>query len=241
MADLKLCPFCGGTATLRTTGGWSGIGCSTAKCPALLLALVFRTPEEARAVWNRRATVGIAIPDAPSGRVVWALDEEQRLYEALAKRAAARAAGGVVASDANDENPHVMSALNSGWVRAPEWLLPDDMQALRRFCETCEDAQDYDVPKDRMRRLAELGVVQWCGGSRYSMTAFGQHVLDLLPEGWPRLPLNTQADHDAFSREAIERNAGVDACSVNQLSSRMCERGTKGCTTSHGVGEVKRG
>lgn len=61
----------------------------------------------------------------------------------------------------NDEDPHVMSALNAGVQRAANeaaWLLPDDMRALQRFCETCEDAQPWDVPKDRMRRLAELGV-----------------------------------------------------------------------------------
>lgn len=93
--------------------------------------------------------------------------------------------------------------------RAPAWLLPDDRQALQRFCETCEDSQPYDVPKDRMRRLAELGVIQWGGGARYSITAFGQHVLDLLPEGWPRLPLKTQADHDADSRAAVNSAHGV--------------------------------
>lgn len=84
-----------------------------------------------------------------------------------------------------------------------DWLLLDDLDALRRFCETSEDGQPYDVPKERMRRLAEIGAVRWCGASRYEMTAFGQHVLDLLPEGWPRLPLRTQADHDAYSRAAI--------------------------------------
>lgn len=92
---------------------------------------------------------------------------------------------------------------DTGGGAAPGWLLPEDAQALKRFCETCEDSQPYDVPKDRMRRLAELGVIQWSGGARYSITAFGQHVLDLLPEGWPRLPLKTQADHDADSRAAL--------------------------------------
>lgn len=93
----------------------------------------------------------------------------------------------------------------------PQWLLPDDMQALQRFCETSEDSQPYDVPKDGMRRLAELGVVQWRGASRYSMTAFGQHVLDLLPEGWPRLPLKTQADHDADWHASIRKATGEPA------------------------------
>jgi hypothetical protein len=98
---------------------------------------------------------------------------------------------------------------------ARTWLLPDDMAALQRFYETCEDNQPYDVPKDRMKRLAELGVIQWHGAARYSITAFGQHVLDLLPEGWPRLPLKTHADHDAHTNAAIKEasgDVGVNPC-----------------------------
>lgn len=107
----------------------------------------------------------------------------------------------------------------AAWNRRPDaaWLQPDDMQALQRFCETSEDSQPYDVPKDRMRRLAELGVIQWCGASRYTITAFGQYVLDLLPDGWPRTPLKTHADHNAYASAEINKasgNAGVTACSA---------------------------
>lgn len=64
MADLKPCPFCGGTAILRTASCWSGIGCLTDKCPASLHALMFRTSAEAAVVWNRRAAAGVpASPD----------------------------------------------------------------------------------------------------------------------------------------------------------------------------------
>lgn len=107
--------------------------------------------------------------------------------------------------------PHGMAS-----VEAPGWLLPEDMQALKRFCETCEDSQPYDVPKDRMRRLAEIGVIQWGGGACYSLTAFGQHVLDLLPKGWPRLPLKTQADHDAYQRALVENASGALASHNDQ-------------------------
>lgn len=89
-----------------------------------------------------------------------------------------------------------------------KWLLLEDAQALERFYETSEDGQPYDVPKFRMKRLAELGVIQWCGGARYSLTAFGQHMLDLLPEGWPRLPLKTHADHNAYVNAEIDRASG---------------------------------
>lgn len=96
-----------------------------------------------------------------------------------------------------------------GVASVPTWLLPDDMQALQRFYETSEDSQPYDMPKERMVRLAELGVVQKHGRATYSMTAFGQHVLDLLPDGWPRLPLKTHADHDAYTNAQIDAAAGV--------------------------------
>ncbi|WP_298929110.1 hypothetical protein [uncultured Ramlibacter sp.] len=84
---------------------------------------------------------------------------------------------------------------------AVRWLQPDDLAALRRFYETCEDNQPYDVDADQMKRLAELGAANFEGRSRYSVTAFGGWLLDLLPEDWPRLPLKTHADHDAYSRE----------------------------------------
>lgn len=49
------CPFCNGAAELRERGGWSGVGCNTTQCPALLHALMFKTAAEAVSTWNRRA------------------------------------------------------------------------------------------------------------------------------------------------------------------------------------------
>lgn len=60
MAELKPCPFWGDEAIWRGSGGWCGIGCHTDKCPAYLHALMFRTSDEAEAVWNRRASGNIA-------------------------------------------------------------------------------------------------------------------------------------------------------------------------------------
>lgn len=97
---------------------------------------------------------------------------------------------------------------DAGEATAEQWLLPADMSALTRFCETCEDGQPYDVGKAQMKRLSELGVIQWCGASRYSITAFGQFVLDLLPEGWPRRPLKTHSDHDAYTATTM-RDGGA--------------------------------
>jgi hypothetical protein len=124
--------------------------------------------------------------------------------------------------------------LTRGVTAEAAWLLPNDMEALKRFYETSEDSQPYDVPKDRMLRLAEIGVLQKHGGSRYSLTAFGQHVLDLLPEGWPRLPLKTHADHDAYTNAQIDAAAGVlgtvkerrdvlNRCGNCRVSGKLCD------------------
>jgi len=54
----------------------------------------------------------------------------------------------------------------------------DELAAFCRFCETCEDFESggYDVPKEDMQRLARIGVVRWCGGSRYETTDFGDVI-----------------------------------------------------------------
>lgn len=87
-----------------------------------------------------------------------------------------------------------------------ELLQPDDMAALRRFYECCEDSQPYDVPKDRMKRLAELGAVQWCGGARYSLTSFGSMALG---SEFATAPLLTHSDHDAKSRDEFNKAHGL--------------------------------
>lgn len=73
-----------------------------------------------------------------------------------------------------------------------EWLSAIDFAWLCRFSEFCKDfeADGYDVPKDAMKRLACLGVVRWCGGSRYETTAFGDFVVEQAFEQNPSLPLS---------------------------------------------------
>ncbi|WP_368570643.1 hypothetical protein [Acinetobacter baumannii] len=79
------------------------------------------------------------------------------------------------------------------------FLQKDDLNNLKRFNETCEDDQDYDIPKEKMRRLAELGVVRRHSKSYYSITRFGMYVLNQNDELY-KLPLKTQSDNDAESR-----------------------------------------
>lgn len=82
------------------------------------------------------------------------------------------------------------------------FLQEDDLNNLKRFNETCEDSQDYDVPKEKMQRLAELGVVRRHSKRYYSITSFGMYVLNQNDELY-KLPLKTQSDNDAEFRFSL--------------------------------------
>lgn len=84
-------------------------------------------------------------------------------------------------------------------------LQSDDYEALERFAETCEDGQEYDVPKEKMTRLAELGVVQHKGAGRYNITSFGMQLVSHVFSQKPSFPLTTHADNEA--RYTAEFNA----------------------------------
>ncbi len=49
-------------------------------------------------------------------------------------------------------------------------LTPEERAAALRFCETCQDDEGYDVPKPMMKRLVELGLVEYKGFGRYQQT-----------------------------------------------------------------------
>ncbi|WP_350404324.1 hypothetical protein ABCR88_07690 [Pseudomonas sp. W17] len=53
---------------------------------------------------------------------------------------------------------------------------------LLRFHETTEDGQGYDVPKERMKSLASVGLVRWVGGSRYEFTDAGTELRAFLAQ-----------------------------------------------------------
>lgn len=59
--------------------------------------------------------------------------------------------------------------------------IPEQMaRDLARFNETCEDGQEYDIPKERMRAMASFGLVRWCGGSRFEITDCGMAALEVM-------------------------------------------------------------
>jgi len=64
-----------------------------------------------------------------------------------------------------------------------EWvgLTNDERKALERFTETCDDGEGYDVPKQMMQRLAQIGVVHHTSGGIYSTTEFGRWVIEAAP------------------------------------------------------------
>lgn len=81
------------------------------------------------------------------------------------------------------------------------YLQPADLGDLMRFLETTDDGEGYDIGKQAIKRLADLGVVQSHGFGRYSMTAFGHFALEHMFKQSPSLPLMTDDDRD---RAAID-------------------------------------
>jgi len=60
----------------------------------------------------------------------------------------------------------------------PVALTEDERKALGCFQETTDDGEGYDVPKQMMRRLAQIGVVHHASRGIYGITDFGHFVLD---------------------------------------------------------------
>lgn len=56
----------------------------------------------------------------------------------------------------------------------------DQCNELLRFNETCEDGQEYDVRRGMMKSLTYVGMVRWCGGSRFEITDAGISAIEDL-------------------------------------------------------------
>lgn len=96
---------------------------------------------------------------------------------AMRDNACARTAAPVPSSEAAKQ-ALPQSECNAALRAAPAGLLnADELAALQRFDECAQDGEGYDVPKDMMQRLAEIGVVQRRSGAYYQATVFGQQVL----------------------------------------------------------------
>jgi len=63
-------------------------------------------------------------------------------------------------------------------LRLPFAILEHELNDLRRFHECAMDGEGYDVPKERMHHLAEIGLVRRSSGNYYETTVFGTSVLN---------------------------------------------------------------
>lgn len=61
----------------------------------------------------------------------------------------------------------------------------EQVRDLQRFFETSEDNQGYDVPTDRMKALARLGLVRSLGFNSYEFTDVGDSVVEKLRQSTP--------------------------------------------------------
>jgi hypothetical protein len=59
-------------------------------------------------------------------------------------------------------------------------LTEQQSRDLLRFHETTEDGQGYDVPAERMKALARVGLIRSTGFKRYEFTNVGSSVVTRL-------------------------------------------------------------
>lgn len=57
-------------------------------------------------------------------------------------------------------------------------ILDEELQDLHRFHECVSDGEGYDVPKERMKRLAEVGLLRRVTANIYEHTTFGLSVIN---------------------------------------------------------------
>ncbi len=88
-------------------------------------------------------------------------------------------------------------------VTGTPFLQEEDQHLLDRFIETTEDNEGFDIGKEAIKRLANLGVVESLGFGRYGVTVFGYWVHEHYWYQNPSLPLKTNLDRDADARAAI--------------------------------------
>lgn len=81
------------------------------------------------------------------------------------------------------------------WPRLQE----QDINALMRFNETCEDGEGYDIGAEAMSRLVEIGLAGKGPHGIRSITPFGQWVINAREGEVDLEPLKTEEDNIAES------------------------------------------
>lgn len=107
------------------------------------------------------------------------------------------------AARAKQEDARDAERWGSEPVTGTPFLQEEDQHLLDRFIETTEDNEGFDIGKEAIKRLANLGVVESLGFGRYGVTMFGYWVHEHYWYQNPSLPLKTNLDRDADARAAI--------------------------------------
>ncbi|QMA47803.1 hypothetical protein HV030_15005 [Citrobacter freundii] len=86
-------------------------------------------------------------------------------------------------------------------LEAGHWprLQEQDINALMRFNETCEDGEGYDIGAEAMARLVEIGLAGKGPHGIRSITPFGQWVINAREGEVDLEPLKTEEDNIAES------------------------------------------
>lgn len=199
--------------------GWHGAG----ERAALIAHINAWSDERCNEVINQLAASGAVVPSLTDERIL-TLAADHHLpvrfpHETVAFGRALLALATNLAPQQTDE----LSVDRHAALRAaPAGLLnADELAALHRFNECALDGQGYDVPKEMMARLAEIGVLRRKSGAYYEHTEFGLAVLDGSHQfdigalvsrflGWP-LPASL---HDALGR--IEKPIGTHLMNADE-------------------------
>lgn len=95
-------------------------------------------------------------------------------------------------------------------VTLPFAILDQEMKDLMRFHECVMDDEGYDVPKDRMKRLAEIGLLRRVTANFYEHTIFGLSII--------------HGDFQQKSEVEKQRDSFKDAAEYNRRRAEDAER-----------------
>jgi hypothetical protein len=85
-------------------------------------------------------------------------------------------------------------------------LQPQDLADLERLDDLFSDGEGWDLPKERMQRLAELGVIRRTTRDHYSITSFGRYCLGRAD--FP-FPLKTVEEFNRAAHAAMLSRNGI--------------------------------
>jgi hypothetical protein len=94
---------------------------------------------------------------------------------------------------------------NENTVLKTQFLSPADFDALFEFEQQTSDSEGYSLPKEEVKRLCELGVLQNHGFGRYSVTSFGSWIIETEFNQSPSLPLKTAREYNDLQKAELEK------------------------------------